>query len=195
MNRAERRRQEKMERAEQKRAKSMAQARSSPATASMPNLMEIPSVREMVSNQRDDDTRLFETLQAIKDNMTYKDILNLSEAFGISFDDIMRQFLEIRENAYRMAAANELIEMVRKAECEACAYNVLAAVYSINMTWGFTKAVNRFMENLNAALDYIQKIGFRAAYEQAQKKMGIIIEFDDEELNLKYGLGRESQKG
>ncbi len=47
------------------------------------------------------------------------------------------------------------------------------------MTWGFTKANGRFLNNYNAARSYVDRVGAAKAYEQIKREMDIEIEFED----------------
>ena len=61
-------------------------------------------------------------------------------------------------------------------------------------TWGFTKSNQRFLENLNAAKEYIEEVGIEKAYQEAKETMGIELEFDSMNINKEFGFGeREGQ--
>ena len=73
----------------------------------------------------------------------------------------------------------EAQEKLARAEDYITAANIIISLYAIKMTWGFTKANKRFLDNYNAAKDYVDRVGIAKAYEFAQKDMEIDIEFED----------------
>mgnify|MGYP000094413526 FL=1 len=57
--------------------------------------------------------------------------------------------------------------------------NIIISIYAIKFAWGFTKANKRFLDNWNAAKDYVDRVGIAKAYEYAKRDMDIDIEFED----------------
>ncbi|WP_455503218.1 hypothetical protein [Blautia sp.] len=77
------------------------------------------------------------------------------------------------------AVIREAQEKLARAEDYITVANIIISLYAIKMTWGFTKANKRFLDNYNAAKDYVDRVGVAKAYEFAQKDMEIDIEFED----------------
>lgn len=99
---------------------------------------------------------------------------------------------ELRKELYK-EISEELIsesqEKLWKAEDYIAVANVLISLFAIKKTWKFTKANQRFLENLNSAMEYVEKIGVEKAYQEAKETMGIEIEFDSVDINKEFGFG------
>lgn len=118
-------------------------------------------------------------------NFTLKQI---SEATGVR-TEILKEHLETKEKEIRLAVIRESQEKLCRAEDYLAAANVLISLFAIKMTWGFTKANHKFLENLNPAMHYVNRIGVDEAYEQLKKEMGIRLEFDSMDINKEFGFG------
>ena len=105
-------------------------------------------------------------------------------------DQEMRK--ELRKELYK-EISEELIsesqEKLWKAEDYIAVANVLISLFAIKKTWKFTKANQRFLENLNSAMEYVEKIGVEKAYQEAKETMGIELEFDSMNINKEFGFG------
>ena len=149
-----------------------------------------------VSDNVKDNLNLFAALRQMN-TVDYEDVKRIADHYKVDFNEVMGDFLSIKESQYKaqaeQIARDHLDEVGQLAECRAAAHNVLAAVISINKTWGFTKSINRFLENFTSSMDYIQKVGYRQAYKEVHDKWDITIEFDDEELNRE--MTGESKRG
>ena len=99
---------------------------------------------------------------------------------------------ELRKELYK-EISEELIsesqEKLWKAEDYIAVANVLISLFAIKKTWKFTKANQRFLENLNSAMEYVEKIGVEKAYQEAKETMGIELEFDSMDINKEFGFG------
>ena len=99
---------------------------------------------------------------------------------------------EMRKELYK-EISEELIsesqEKLWKAEDYIAVANVLISLFAIKKTWKFTKANQRFLENLNSAMEYVEKIGVEKAYQEAKEIMGIELEFDSMNINKEFGFG------
>ena len=67
--------------------------------------------------------------------------------------------------------------------------NILITLVAIKMTWGYTKANQRLLENYNAATEYVSRNGIEKTYQELQKQMGIELEFDSMDINKEFGFG------
>ena len=93
-----------------------------------------------------------------------------------------QDFIAQREIELRNQAAAEFTEKLHRAEDHAAFVNILISMYALKMTWGFTKAQVRFLENLNPAEAYIRRVGVRAAFDQLMQDCGSVLEFTDFEI-------------
>lgn len=111
----------------------------------------------------------------------------ISKATGVKIE-LLKAWKDARENEIRQAAIKESQEKLWKAEDYIAVANILISLYAIKMTWGFTKANQRFLENVNPATQYVEKIGVQKAYEQAHREMGITLEFDSIDMNKEFNF-------
>lgn len=104
----------------------------------------------------------------------------ISKATGARVESLklylMQREEELRKELYK-EISEELIsesqEKLWKAEDYIAVTNVLISLFAIKKTWKFTKANQRFLENLNSAMEYVEKIGVEKAYQEAKETMGI----------------------
>ena len=88
-------------------------------------------------------------------------------------------------------------EKLYLAENHIAFINIMISLLAIKMTWGFTKANNRWLKNLNAASDFIKRYGVKYTYDMLVKEMDIgELEFDsfDIEEELEMGEAKELWK-
>ena len=123
--------------------------------------------------------------------LTGQTVQQICDTVGAKVDTMM-EYLEAKEREIREAVTLEAQEKLYRAENYIGVINVIIALYAIKMTWGFTKANKRFLDNWNAAERYVERIGFKSAYEQARREMGIELEFDDMDINREFGFGGET---
>lgn len=120
----------------------------------------------------------------------------ISKATGARVESLklylMQREEELRKELYK-EISEELIsesqEKLWKAEDYIAVTNVLISLFAIKKTWKFTKANQRFLENLNSAMEYVEKIGVEKAYQEAKETMGIELEFDSMDINKEFGFG------
>ena len=77
------------------------------------------------------------------------------------------------------AVIREAQEKLERAEDYITITNIIISLYAIKLSWGFTKANKKFLQNWKAAMDYVDRIGVAKAYELAQKEMDIDVEFEN----------------
>ena len=77
------------------------------------------------------------------------------------------------------AVIREAQEKLERAEDYITITNIIISLYAIKLSWGFTKANKKFLQNWKAAMDYVNRIGVAKAYELAQKEMDIDVEFEN----------------
>ena len=114
----------------------------------------------------------------------------IAKATGTRVESLMI-WKEDRENEMSEAYQKEAQEKLWKAEDYIAVANILISLYAIKFTWGFTKANKRFLDNFNAAREYVNRVGVEKAYEQARREMDIDLEFDSIDMNKEFGFGEE----
>lgn len=112
----------------------------------------------------------------------------IAKETGVKIDSLL-EWKSAREKEMFEGFRKESQEKLCKAEDYIAVGNILISLFAIKMTWGFTKANQRFIENLNAAKNYLEKIGIEKAYEQVKNEMGIELEFDSIDINKEFGFG------
>lgn len=112
----------------------------------------------------------------------------ISKATGARVESL-KLYLMQREDEMREALIKESQEKLWKAEDYIAVANILISLFAIKKTWGFTKSNQRFLENLNAAKEYIEEVGIEKAYQEAKETMEIELEFDSMDINKEFGFG------
>ena len=96
---------------------------------------------------------------------------------------ILQTYLKRMEQQTTEAATDAVIreaqEKLERAEDYMAITNIIISLYAIKLSWGFTKANKKFLQNWKAAMDYVNRIGVAKAYELAHKEMDIDVEFED----------------
>lgn len=72
--------------------------------------------------------------------------------------------------------------------------NIVISCIAIHMTWGYTKAIGRFIANMNPAKDYVKRIGVRKALEQVHKEYDLDFEFDHFDIEDFIRRAEEEEK-
>lgn len=92
---------------------------------------------------------------------------------------ILQTYLKRMEQQTTDAVIREAQEKLERAEDYITITNIIISLYAIKLSWGFTKANKKFLQNWKAAMDYVNRIGVAKAYELAHKEMDIDVEFED----------------
>ena len=103
--------------------------------------------------------------------------------------DSLKFWCANREKEYEKFYSEQAREKLFKAEDYIAVANVLISLLAIKMTWGFTKANQKFLENLNPAKDYLERNGVEKVYQELHKQMGIELIFDNMDINKEFGFG------
>lgn len=116
----------------------------------------------------------------------------ISKATGARVESL-KLYLMQREDEMRKEISEELIkesqEKLWKAEDYIAVANVLISLFAIKKTWGFTKSNQRFLDNINPAKEYVERVGIEQAYQECHDLMDINIEFDSFDINKEFGFG------
>lgn len=134
-----------------------------------------------------------QTFPAAPLNIPNCTIQQISQTTGARIESL-KAYLSAREDEIYQAATKEAREKLWKAEDYIAVANILISLLAIKMTWGFTKANQRFLENINPAKAYLERKGVQKVYEELHWDMGIELEFDSMDINREFGFG-EFQKG
>lgn len=92
---------------------------------------------------------------------------------------ILQTYLKRMKQQTTEAVIREAQEKLERAEDYITITNIIISLYAIKLSWGFTKANKKFLQNWKAAMDYVNRIGVAKAYELAHKEMDIDVEFED----------------
>lgn len=111
--------------------------------------------------------------------------------------ETLKLYLKQREDEIRKEISEELIsesqEKLWKAEDYIAVANVLISLFAIKKTWGFTKSNQRFLDNINPAKEYVERVGIEQAYQECHDLMDINIEFDSFDINKEFGFGESEE--
>ena len=138
--------------------------------------------------------------QQEKNQLPLNPALTLAQIAGMTGQDaaLLQSYLKMKEQETTEIVVDAVIreaqEKLERAEDYITVANVIISVYAIKLAWGFTKANKKFLDNWNAAKDYVDRIGIAKAYEYAKRDMGIEVEFEglaNYNIYEELGLNRE----
>ena len=89
------------------------------------------------------------------------------------------KWTDIREAEIRQRVTEDFKQAAYDMESMASVTNLLISMYAIKMTWGFTKAQDRFLKNLEPAKAYITRVGLKKAFEEIMEVVDTDIWFED----------------
>lgn len=116
----------------------------------------------------------------------------ISKTTGARIESL-KLYLKQREDEMRKELIKESQEKLWKAEDYIAVANILISLYAIKMTWGFTKSNQRFLDNINPAKEYVERVGIEQAYKECRDLMDINIEFDSFDINKEFGFGESEE--
>lgn len=97
------------------------------------------------------------------------------------------EYLDFMERELAQRASDIASKMLWDTEVYIGVANIIAMLYAVKMTVGDLKTVQKnyqkIIDNFNSAMDYVDKIGIRKAYEEFASDYGIQLEFDDCDMN------------
>lgn len=115
-------------------------------------------------------------------------IYDVSRETGTKIETLKR-YLKARENEIFEGVRKEAQENILKAEDYITVSNILCSMWAIHETWGYTKSIQRFIDNYNAASQALNKMGVQGMYNMLHEMTGVEIEFDNVDLNKEFGFG------
>lgn len=86
---------------------------------------------------------------------------------------------DIREAEIRQRVTEDFKQAAYDMESMASVTNLLISMYAIKITWGFTKAQDRFLKNLEPAKAYIKRVGLKKAFDEMMDLVDTDIWFED----------------
>ena len=121
-------------------------------------------------------------------DVTNFSVQQISKLTGAKVESI-KFWCSAREKEYEDFYTKQAQEKLWKAEDYIAVANILISLLAIKMTWGYTKANQRFLENLNPAKEYLERNGVEKVYKELNEQMGIELEFDSMDINKEFGFG------
>ena len=115
-------------------------------------------------------------------------IYDVSRETGAKIETLKRH-LKARENEIFEGVRKEAQNNILKAEDYITVSNILCSMWAIHETWGYTKSIQRFIDNYNAASQALNKMGVQGMYNMLHEMTGVEIEFDNVDLNKEFGFG------
>lgn len=124
-------------------------------------------------------------------NVLYGSQQQVQKDFGLSIQEL-KVYLERMEKQIKDDCISECQEKLCKAEDYIAVANLLIAIYAIKMSRKdreHTKdLIQRMLDNLSAATEYVERVGITEAYQQAHEDFDINIEFDSIDINKEFGF-------
>ena len=115
-------------------------------------------------------------------------IYDVSRETGAKIETLKR-YLKARENEIFEGVRKEAQNNILKAEDYITVSNILCSMWAIHETWGYTKSIQRFIDNYNVASQALNKMGVQGMYNMLHEMTGVEIEFDNVDLNKEFGFG------
>lgn len=103
--------------------------------------------------------------------------------------EILRKWVDRMQRNLSEAYQKEAQEKLLKAEDCISAANVVCSALAIYETWGYKKALDRYMDNYTAAVRKMNSVGLTKMYEELHEKTGATLEFEDMDLAKEFGFG------
>ena len=101
--------------------------------------------------------------------------------------ETLTQWLEARSDEMQEEMSGNMARLLWEAEDYMASANMVVMLYAVSQVFGDLKTINRRMsqlvEAINPAIDHVDDVGIKAAYEALERDMGISLEFDDFDIN------------
>lgn len=127
-------------------------------------------------------------------NVLYGSQEQVRRDFGLSIPNLTA-YLERMEQEIKKDFEIQYNEKLNKAEDYIAVGFLMTVIYALKMSRKsreHTKdLIQRMLDNLNVATEYVEHVGIRKAYEDAHADFDINIEFDSVELNEEFGFTKE----
>ena len=123
-------------------------------------------------------------------NVTNFTMEQISRQTGVRIESL-KAYLNAREQEIKEQLIKESQEKLWKAEDYIAVANIMISLIAIKKTWGFKKSNQRFIENIEAATEYLEKVGIEAAYKEIKDEMELTFEFDSIDINKEFRFEAE----
>jgi hypothetical protein len=123
-------------------------------------------------------------------NVTNFTMEQISRQTGVRIESL-KTYLNAREQEIKEQLIKESQEKLWKAEDYIAVANIMISLIAIKKTWGFKKSNQRFIENIEAATEYLEKVGIEAAYKEIKDEMELTFEFDSIDINKEFRFEAE----
>lgn len=124
-------------------------------------------------------------------NIAGYSIQQISSLTGARVDSL-KTWIAARDEELHQTYLEEFQGKLWKAEDYIAVANVLISLLAIKMSWGFTKANQKFVSNLNAATEYLNRNGVEKVYQELHEQMDVTFEFDSIDINKEFGFVEEN---
>lgn len=129
-------------------------------------------------------------------NVLYGSQVQVQKDFGLSVQEL-KVYLERMERQIKEDLIVECREKIYKAEDYIAVGYLMTVIYAIKMSRKsreHTKdLIQRMLDNLNIATEYVERVGIQKAYKDAHDDFGITIEFDSIDINKEFGFGGDEE--
>lgn len=124
-------------------------------------------------------------------NVMYGSQTKVQENFGLSVQEL-KVYLERMERSMKADFEENYQKKLYKAEDYITVGYLCVVMFAINNSrkkHEHTKdLIQRMLENLNEAQNYVNEIGIDKAYQKAKEMFDINIEFDSVDINKEFGI-------
>lgn len=100
---------------------------------------------------------------------------------NVRLNDILDKRTEEIRNEVGEECVKSFNEVIRITDNYICLVNSLRMLKAIHDTWGYTKALHRFLENYDKTVDYMGEVGVKATLDEVNG-YGLDLEFDSFEI-------------
>ncbi len=133
------------------------------------------------------ESKLAKQISAIPYDTGRMDAFQISQTTGVKIQTI-KAWCDDRVEEIWKDCIEQANDILYRAENYMALANVLMMLKAVSMTFGDLKTVqkgmNRLIKNLNPAMQEIDRIGVKAAYDQLMREYGIgELEFEDFDIN------------
>lgn len=126
-------------------------------------------------------------------NIANYNMQQISSLTGVKVDSL-KVWIAARDKELHQAYTEEFQKKLLKAEDYIAVANILISLLAIKMTWGFTRANQKFVGNINAATEYLNRNGVEKVYKELHNQMGVTFEFDSIDINKEFGFGGDEDE-
>lgn len=151
---------------------------------------------ELRRMQREAEKKKPEVAPNIPLNVLYGSQSQVQKDFGLSIAEL-KVYLERMERQIKEDVIEECREKLFKAEDYIAVGYLMTVIYALKMSRKSHERtkdlIQRMLDNLNAATQYVERVGIDKAYKDAHEDFDITIEFDSVDINKEFGFGGDDE--